>query len=45
MVCVVFMQSPPGWMMDICMLGCVVDAEGVFLVSSETDAAVLMMAV
>jgi hypothetical protein len=39
------MQSLPVWMMEICTLGCVVDAAGVFLVSSETDAAVLMKAV
>ncbi len=43
--CVVGMQSLPVWMMEICTLGCVVDAAGVFLVSSETDAAVLMKAV
>jgi hypothetical protein len=45
MACVVIMQSPPGWIMDICTLGCVVDTAGVFLVSSETDTVVSMKAV
>jgi hypothetical protein len=31
--------------MDICTLDCVVDAVGVFLVSSETDTVVWMKAV
>ncbi len=43
--CVVVMQSPPGWTMEICILGCWVDAAGVFLMRSEIDAAVLMKAV
>jgi hypothetical protein len=43
--CVVVMQSLPGWTMEICMLGWVVDAAGVFFVRRETEAAVLMKAV
>ncbi len=39
------MQSPPGWTMKICTLGCVVDAAGVVFVRRVTDAAVSMKAV
>jgi hypothetical protein len=39
------MQSPSGWTMEICTLGCVVDAAGVVFVRRVTDAAVLMKAV
>ncbi len=39
------MQSPPGWMTDICMLVFGVVAARVFLVGSVMDAAVLMKAV
>jgi hypothetical protein len=43
--CMVVMQPPPGWMTEICTSGLGVDAAGVFLVRSMTDAAVLMKAV
>jgi hypothetical protein len=39
------MQYPPGWTAEICALGCVVDAGGVFFVRRVTDAAVSMKAV
>jgi hypothetical protein len=39
------MQSPPGWTKEICTLGCVVEATGVFFVRRVTDAAVSMTAV
>jgi hypothetical protein len=42
---VVVMQSPPGWTMEICMLGCVVDAARVVFVRRIMDAVVLMKAV
>jgi hypothetical protein len=41
----VVMQSLPGWTTEICTLGCVVDATGVFFMRRVTDAAVLMKAV
>ena len=44
-VCVVVMQSVPGWTTEICTLGWVVDAAGVFFVRRETYAAVSMKAV
>jgi hypothetical protein len=40
--CMVIMLSPPGCTTEICMLDCVLDAAGVFLVSSEMDAVVSM---
>jgi hypothetical protein len=45
MACIVVMQSPPGWMTEMCTSGLGVDAARVFLVRSVTDAAVLMKAV
>ncbi len=37
---VVIVQSLPGWKTEICTLGCVVDAAGVFIVRRVMDAAV-----
>jgi hypothetical protein len=45
MVLVAVMQYLPGWTMEICMLGCVVDATGVFFVRRVMDAVVSMKAV
>ncbi len=39
------MQSLPGWTMEICKLGCVVDAAGVVFERRVTNAAVLMKVV
>ncbi len=44
-VYLVVMQSPPGWMMEICTLGWVADAAGVFFMRRKMDAAVSMKAV
>jgi hypothetical protein len=38
------MESPPGWTMEICTLGCVVDVAGVVFVRRVTDTAVSMKA-
>jgi hypothetical protein len=39
------MGSSPGWMTEICTLGCVVDAAGVVFMRRVTDAEVSMKAV
>jgi hypothetical protein len=40
----VVMRLLPGWTTEICTLGCVVDAAGVFFVRRVTDAVVSMKA-
>jgi hypothetical protein len=37
------MQSPPGWTMEICALGCVVDAAGVVFVRVMGTAVLMKM--